>query len=251
MTQKLKGKAAIISGAASGIGLATATLFAKHGADLVLTDINAEALEKTKKELTESGTKVATLVADSSKPEDNEKTVELAMKEFGRLDIAVNNAGIGGELKPTGEYSIEAWDKVIAVNLSGVFYGMRYQIPAMLKSGGPAAIVNLASILGSAGSPGIPAYTAAKHGVVGLTKTSALEYSAHGIRVNAVGPGYIDTPLLEALDEEQYGGLVAMHPIGRLGKAEEVANIILFLASEDSSFVTGGYYPIDGGYLAQ
>ncbi|WP_394330422.1 SDR family NAD(P)-dependent oxidoreductase [Salegentibacter salarius] len=157
---------------------------------------------------------------------------------------------MGGPQKPVGEYEIEAWDNVISINLSGVFYGMRYQIPAMLKNGA-GSIINVASILGSVGFANSAAYVAAKHGVVGLTKSAALEYSAKGIRVNSVGPAFIKTPLLKGLDEELLSQLVNVHPIGRLGEADEVAQLFVWLASERASFATGAYYPIDGGYLAQ
>jgi len=172
------------------------------------------------------------------------------LRQFGKLDIAVNNAGIGGAQQPVGEYPIEAWDKVIAINLSGVFYGMRYQIPAMLKNGA-GSIINVASILGSVGFANSAAYVAAKHGVVGLTKSAALEYSAKGIRVNSVGPAFIKTPLLKGLDKDLLNQLIKVHPIGRLGEADEVAQMFLWLASDKASFATGAYYPIDGGYLAQ
>lgn len=162
----------------------------------------------------------------------------------------MNNAGIGGPLSPTGEYPIDGWQKVIDINLSGVFYGMRYQIPVMLENGG--SIVNIASILGQAGTKFSPAYVASKHGVVGLTKTAALEYTDQKIRINAVGPGYIKTPLVEStIDEEGTKALVGLHPIGRLGESSEIAELILWLASPKASFVTGAYYPADGGYLAQ
>ncbi len=166
------------------------------------------------------------------------------------MDIAVNNAGIGGPLAATGEYPLDGWKKTIDINLSGVFYGLRYQIPAMLKNGG--SIVNIASILGNAGTRFSPAYVAAKHGVVGLTKAAALEYAAKNIRINSVGPGYINTPLvINSLDDATRKALVGLHPIGRLGESGEIAELILWLASSKSSFVTGAYYPADGGYLAQ
>jgi NAD(P)-dependent dehydrogenase (short-subunit alcohol dehydrogenase family) len=171
--------------------------------------------------------------------------------KYGALHIAVNNAGIGGPLSSVADYPIDGWQKVIDTNLSGVFYGLKYQIPAMLKSGG-GSIVNIASILGAAGTKFSPAYVAAKHGVVGLTKAAALEYADQKIRVNSVGPGYIKTPMvMNALDEATLNVIAGMHPIGRLGESEEIAELILWLGSEKSSFVTGSYYPIDGGYLAQ
>jgi NAD(P)-dependent dehydrogenase (short-subunit alcohol dehydrogenase family) len=174
------------------------------------------------------------------------------VEKFGRLDIACNNAGIGGPQAPTADYPLDGWAQVIGINLSGVFYGMKYQLPAMLKNGG-GAIVNMASILGAVGFAGAPAYTAAKHGVVGLTQAAALEYSAQGVRINAVGPGFIHTPMISALEDNQAVNdmLVAAHPIGRLGRAEEVAELVLWLSSDKASFVTGSYYPVDGGYLAR
>ena len=247
---ELKGKVAIITGAASGIGLSTANLFAEHGAKLIISDVDKDNLNKLEEGLKKKGTEVFSLIADVSRSEDSRKLVDKALEKFGKLDIAVNNAGIAGVTKPVADYPIETWNKVVQINLSGVFYGMHYQIPAMEKTSKTASIVNVASILGQVGFPHASAYVAAKHGVVGLTKTAALEYSAKGIRVNSVGPAYIDTPLLDALDEEAYNGLVDLHPIGRLGKPEEVAELILWLAGEKSSFVTGSYHAIDGGYLA-
>jgi NAD(P)-dependent dehydrogenase (short-subunit alcohol dehydrogenase family) len=189
--------------------------------------------------------------ADSSSAEGNKALVDETVRHYGALHVACNNAGIGGPLAPTGEYPVDGWDKVIAINLSGVFYGMRYQIPAMLNAGG-GAIINMASILGQVGTAFSPAYVAAKHGVVGLTKTAALEYAQQNIRVNSVGPGYIMTPLItKSLTEEQLNGLVGLHPIGRLGRPEEVAELVLWLSSDKASFVTGAYYAVDGGYLAQ
>jgi|SRR5690625_1277808 len=247
----LENKVAIITGAGSGIGKAAAELFAKEGAKLILTDINEEQTEKVISELTKQGSEAYFLKADAGSAEDAKKTVDFALEKFNRLDIAVNNAGIAGESLPTAEHPVNAWDTMIKINLSGVFYGMHHQIKAMLEHVKKGSIVNVASILGQVGFLNAPGYVAAKHGVVGLTKTAALEYSSKGIRVNSIGPGFIDTPLLENLDREVYDQLVNLHPIGRLGKAEEVAELILWLASDKSSFVTGSYYAVDGGYLAQ
>ncbi|MFZ0490299.1 MAG: glucose 1-dehydrogenase [Salegentibacter sp.] len=247
---ELEGKVALITGAGSGIGESTAVLFAKEGAKLLLTDINEEHGNKVAQKIKTSGGEAVFFKADTSVAADAEKSVAQAVKEFGKLDIAVNNAGIGGLQAPVGEYEIEGWDKVIAINLSGVFYGMRYQIPAMLKNGS-GSIINVSSILGSVGFPNSAAYVSAKHGIVGLTKSAALEYSSQGIRINSVGPAFIKTPLLDQLDDELMSQLVGLHPIGRLGEAEEVAQLFLWLAGDRSSFSTGAYYPIDGGYLAQ
>ncbi|MGW1453696.1 SDR family NAD(P)-dependent oxidoreductase [Salegentibacter agarivorans] len=247
---ELKGKVALITGAASGIGESTALLFAKEGARVFLTDIDNEKGEKLAKKINEDGGEAVFFKADISKAQDSENSVTQAVKKFGKLDIAVNNAGVGGPQHPVGEYPVEGWDKVIAINLSGVFYGMRYQIPEMLKNG-KGSIINVASILGSVGFANSAAYVAAKHGVVGLTKSAALEYSAKGIRVNSVGPAFINTPMLKDLDKDLLSQLVNAHPIGRLGEADEVAQLFLWLAGEKSSFATGAYYPIDGGYLAQ
>lgn len=250
MEKSLENKVAIITGAGSGIGKAAAELFAKAGAKVVISDINEQHGNSAVEEIKQNGGEAFFVKADSSKPEDNEALVKQTMQQYGALDIAVNNAGIGGPLGLTGEYPIDGWQKVIDINLSGVFYGMRYQIPAMQERGG--SIVNIASILGMAGTKGSPAYVAAKHGVVGLTKAAALEYADKNIRINAVGPGYINTPLvMNSLDEATLKALVGLHPIGRLGEASEIAELILWLASPKASFVTGAYYPADGGYLAQ
>ncbi|HEX6849222.1 MAG TPA: glucose 1-dehydrogenase [Chitinophagaceae bacterium] len=246
----LENKVAIITGAGSGIGKATAELFAREGAKVVVSDINEANGKSAVDEIKKNGGEALYIKADSSKPEDNEALVKQTIQKYGALDIAVNNAGIGGPLASTGEYPIDGWQKVIGINLSGVFYGLRYQIPAMLDKGG--SIINIASILGSAGTKFSPAYVAAKHGVVGLTKAAALEYADKKIRINSVGPGYIRTPLvMNSLDKTTLDALVGLHPIGRLGESEEVAELILWLASSKSSFVTGAYYPADGGYLAQ
>lgn len=246
----LENQVAVVTGGGSGIGKSICLLYAAEGARVVVSDINEQVGRETAAQITSAGGEAVFVRADTSSPEDNRSLVDQAVSRFGALHVAVNNAGIGGPLSPTGEYPVDGWDRVIAINLSGVFYGMRYQIPAMLESGG-GSVVNVASILGSVGTRLSPAYVAAKHGVVGLTKTAALEYAARGIRINAIGPGYILTPLLEGLDEPTMKGLVDLHPMGRLGNPEEVAQLALWLNSDRASFVTGSYYPADGGYLAQ
>lgn len=246
----LKNKIALITGAGSGIGEATALLFAANKATVVLADMDKEGAERVLAQVHEQGGTGIVVQTDVSFPDQSEHLVAVTLSEYGHLDIAVNNAGIGGPAAPVGEYPTDGWDKVIAINLSGVFYGMRYQIPAMLKNGG-GSIVNMASILGKVGFPMSSAYASAKHGVIGLTETAACEYATQGIRVNAVGPGFIKTPLLDKnLNEEQLKGIAAMHPMQRLGTAQEVAELVLWLASDKASFVTGAYYNVDGGYLA-
>ncbi|GAA4735059.1 SDR family NAD(P)-dependent oxidoreductase [Flavisolibacter ginsenosidimutans] len=247
----LENKVAIVTGAGSGIGKAIALLYAAEGAKVVVSDIGEKGGNEVVQEIKSQGGQAIFAKADSSKPDDNKQLVETAVQQFGGLHIAVNNAGIGGPLGPVGDYPLDGWEKVISINLSGVFYGLRYQIPAMLKAGG-GSIVNMASILAKVGTKGSCAYVAAKHGVVGLTETAALEYAAQNIRVNAIGPGYILTPLLtNSLDDATMKSLVGFHPMGRLGKAEEVASLALWLNSDKASFVTGSYYNVDGGYLAQ
>jgi len=245
----LEGKVAIISGAGSGIGEATALLFAKEGASVVVADINEKHGQDVVNKIKLTGGEAHFVKADTALPKDHEHLVNETLRLYGHLDIAVNNAGIGGPLGITGEYPLEGWQKVIDINLSGVFYAMRYQLPALRKGG---SIVNIASILGMVGARQSPAYVAAKHGVVGLTKAAALEYADKNIRINSVGPGYIKTPLLtNTLDEATMEAIAKLHPIGRLGESKEVAELILWLASDKASFVTGSYYAVDGGYLAQ
>lgn len=244
----LKNKVAIVTGAGSGIGKAIAELYAREGAKVVISDINEQHGNEVVEHIKNEGGDAYFIKADSSSAEDNQKLVEATVAKYGRLDIACNNAGIGGPAQKTGEYDIEAWNKVININLNGVFYGCRYQIEQMLKNGG-GNIVNIASIHGTVAAPMSPAYTATKHAVVGLTKNIAAEYAQQNIRCNAVGPGYILTPLLEAnLDETAKNAMAAKAPINRLGKSEEIAELVLFLSSDKSSFTTGAYYIADGGY---
>jgi NAD(P)-dependent dehydrogenase (short-subunit alcohol dehydrogenase family) len=246
----LESKVAIVTGAGSGIGRSVSLAYAREGAKVIVSDIDQSGGEETVNLIQSAGGVASFVKTDVSSAGENEALVWAAIEKYGGLHVACNNAGIGGVTEPTGMYPIEAWDKVIAINLSGVFYGMRYQIPAMLQSGG-GAIINMASILGNVGFANSPAYVAAKHGVVGLTKNIALEYGSKGIRCNAVGPAFIKTPLLKDLDKTTMDWLVSRHPIGRMGEPDEVAELVLWLSSSKASFVTGAYYPVDGGYLAQ
>lgn len=249
--KSLENKVALVTGGGSGIGKAISLLYATEGAKVVVSDIDEKGSNETVAEIKAKGGDAIFVKADTSKPGDSKNVVEQAVKHFGGLHLAVNNAGIGGPLKPVGEYPIDGWDKTIAINLSGVFYGMRYQIPAILSAGG-GSIVNVASILGKVGTKNSAAYVASKHGVIGLTEAAALEYAAQNIRINSIGPGYILTPLLtNTLDDAAMNALAGLHPIGRLGKSEEVAELALWLNSDKASFVTGAYYNVDGGYLAQ
>lgn len=248
--KSLEGKVAIVTGAGSGIGNAISLLYASEGAKMVVSDIDEKGGNATVAAIKEKGGDAIFVKADTSKPDDSKQLVEQAVKQFGAIHIAVNNAGIGGPQALTGEYPIDGWDKVISINLAGVFYGMRYQLPAMIAAGG-GSIVNVASILGKVGTRLSCAYAAAKHGVIGLTEAAALEYADKKIRINSIGPGYIVTPLLTSLNDAAMKALVGLHPMGRLGTAVEVAELALWLNSDKASFVTGSYYNVDGGYLAQ
>ena len=246
----LENKVALVTGAGSGIGKAIALLYAREGAKLMLTDLDETGGNTAVEEIKDAGGDAIFIKADASSAIDHKNVTEQTLERFGALHIAVNNAGIGGPYAPVAEYPIATWDKIISINLSGVFYGMHYQIPAMLASGG-GSIVNVASILAKVATKNASGYVAAKHGVIGLTESASLEYATQNIRVNAIGPGYISTPLLNTLDQEAMDGLVGLHPMGRLGSSEEVAELALWLNSDKASFVTGSYYNVDGGYLAQ
>ncbi|KFF13524.1 short-chain dehydrogenase [Chryseobacterium soli] len=245
----LENKVAVVTGAGSGIGLAIALTYAKEGAKVIVSDINEEHGAQAVEQIKSSGGEASFVKADTSDPAQVEALVNSTVEIYGRLDIACNNAGIGGESALTGDYSLDSWKKVLSVNLDGVFYGCKYELQQMEKNGG-GVIVNIASIHGTVAAPMSSAYTTAKHAVVGLTKNIGAEYGQKNIRCNAVGPGYIETPLLENMSGDQKESLIAKHPIGRLGTAQEVAELVLFLSSEKSSFMTGGYYLVDGGYTA-
>ncbi len=247
----LEKKVAAVTGGGSGIGRSVALLYAENGARVCVSDIDGEGGKKTVQQIEEAGGEAFFFKADAGKAEDNRKMVEATVEKYGALHIACNNAGVTGPQALIGECSVEEWDRALRINLSGVFYGMRYQIPEMLKAGA-GVIVNMSSVLGKVAFEGSSAYVASKHGLLGLTKTAALEYSGQGIRTVAVGPGFIQTPMISNnLSEDEVEMVRQMHPIGRLGKAEEVAELVLWLSSDKASFVSGAYIPVDGGYLAR
>jgi len=245
MAGRLGGKVAIITGAGSGMGAATAELFYREGAKLVLADISGEQ-EKLAKRLGDNAIAVHT---DVSKEADVQAMVETAVATFGKLDVLYNNAGIDGQLALTGEYTTDAWNQVIAVNLTGPFLGMRYGIPAMLQSGG-GSIISTASMAAHVAFPKMPAYCASKGGVVMLTRNAAVEYAAQGIRVNAILPGVIDTGMSKSLPDDLIQGVKKATPQARIADASEIASVALFLASDESSFITGQAIVVDGGYTS-
>jgi NAD(P)-dependent dehydrogenase (short-subunit alcohol dehydrogenase family) len=252
VVNELMGKVAIVTGAGSGIGRAIAHAYAREGATVIVADMDPQHGRETEQQLKTAGAEARFLMVDVSRPEQCRAVVDETVKAYGRLDVACNNAGIGGEQNVTGDYSDAGWQRVIDINLSSVFHCMKAEIGAMLAAGG-GAIVNMSSILGQVGFASAPAYVSAKHGVVGLTQAAALEYAARGIRINAVGPAFIRTPMIAELegDEGTRRALVDAHPMGRLGEPEEVAEVVLFLSTRRASFVTGAYYAVDGGYLSR
>ncbi len=254
MKTDLTGKVALVTGGATGIGRATAQLFAKRGAKVAIADIRADKGEETAQSIREAGGEAAFFEADVADADAVTAMVAGVVREFGRLDCACNNAGIGGTHAPTAEYPEDVWRRVLDVNLTGIWLCLRAEIPAMLKTGG-GAIVNMSSIFGRVGFPQLGAYVAAKHGVIGLTKTAALEYATQGIRVNAVCAGLVKTPLLLAAGIADGGDMEStvqhLHPVRRFGTTHEIAEVIVWLCSDAASFVTGESVLADGGYVAQ
>jgi NAD(P)-dependent dehydrogenase (short-subunit alcohol dehydrogenase family) len=251
MENSFKNKVALVTGGSSGIGRATALAFARKGAKVVIADW-VENLE-TMDMIENLGGDAIFVKCDVSKSADVKVVIEKTIATFGRLDFAFNNAGIEGTSAPTQDCTEENWDKTIGINLKGIWLCMKYEIPIMLKKG-KGVIVNCSSVAGLVGFQGLPAYVASKHGVIGLTKTAALECAKLGIRINAVSPGVIKTPMMDRLTgnkkeaEEQFS---ALEPVGRFGKPEEIANAVIWLCSDEASFVTGIAMPVDGGFVAQ
>jgi NAD(P)-dependent dehydrogenase (short-subunit alcohol dehydrogenase family) len=253
MAGLVSGKVALVTGGGSGIGRATALVFAREGAKVVVADVVVEGGEETVRLVKQAGGEAVFVKADMAKAADVEAMVKKAVETYGRLDCAHNNAGVEGATGKTADYVEADWDRVIAINLTGVWLCMKYEIAQMLKQGG-GAVVNTASDAGLLGVPQMPAYVASKHGVVGLTKTAALEYAKSGIRVNAVCPGVIKTPMVERITGQRPGRaerMAAVEPVGRMGKPEEIAEAVVWLCSEAASFVTGLPMPVDGGIAAQ
>lgn len=254
MAREFEGKAVLVTGTSSGIGRAAALAFARAGARVAAVDLDPKGGEETVRLIREAGGEaVAVTGVDVSVPDQVEAAVRAAVAAFGRLDCAYNNAGIEGESAPTHECTEANWDRVLGVNLRGVWLCMRAELPHMLAAGG-GAIVNCASIAGVVGFPGIAAYTASKHGVIGLTRAAALEYAPKGIRVNCVCPGVIQTPMIDRFtknDPKAYAELVAGEPVARVGKPEEIADAVLWLCSPRASFVTGHPLVVDGGWVAR
>ncbi|MFC7140133.1 glucose 1-dehydrogenase [Halosimplex aquaticum] len=253
MTQ-FDGDTAIVTGASTGIGESTAKRFAEDGASVVVADVNVDGGEGTVADIEDAGGAATFVETDVSDPDDVAAMVETAVDTYGGLDVAFNNAGIEGESRPTADQSIENWDRVVGVDLRGVFLCLRAEIPAMLEDGG-GAIVNTSSVAGQVGFPQISPYVASKFGVIGLTKNAALEYSGEDIRVNAVCPGVIDTPMVRRSTSGDGDSVVdravAATPMGRLGHPDEVADAVVWLCSEDASYVTGETLTVDGGFTSQ
>jgi NAD(P)-dependent dehydrogenase (short-subunit alcohol dehydrogenase family) len=254
MSGLLNGKVTLVTGAASGIGRAAAIAFAREGAKVLVADMTEDAGRETVKLIKDAGGEAAFCKCDVARAAEAEALVATAVKTFGRLDGAFNNAGVAGKIARTADDTEENFDRIMAVNLRGVWLCMKYEIQQMVKQGQGGAIVNTASAAGLVGSHGMPAYTASKHGVIGLTKTAALEYARAAIRVNAVCPGVIDTAMVAGMVSAHprlKDKLVSVEPIARMGKPSEIAEAVTWLLSDAASFVTGAAMPVDGGMVAQ
>jgi NAD(P)-dependent dehydrogenase (short-subunit alcohol dehydrogenase family) len=253
MGRRLDGKVALVTGGAGGIGRETAVLMAAEGARVMVSDVLGGGAKETVRVIEKEGGEAASRVCDVSRAEDVDALVEATVTTFGTLNCAFNNAGVEGQIGRTGEYEEHEWDRVMAIDLKGVWLCLRAELRVMGRRGG-GAIVNTASVAGLVGSQGMPAYTAAKHGVVGLTRAAALEYARSGVRVNAVCPGVIETEMTMRMVEEHpvlEQRMLASEPIGRMGTPREIANAVLWLCSDEASFVTGQAVPVDGGFLAR
>jgi NAD(P)-dependent dehydrogenase (short-subunit alcohol dehydrogenase family) len=252
MAGELEGKIALVTGAGSGIGRASALAFAAAGAQVTVSDVVVEGGEETVAQIKAAGGEATFISADVSQRADVEALIRQTVKTYGRLDCAHNNAGIEGDMAPTADCTEANWDRTIAINLKGVWLCMKYEIPQMLEQGG-GLIVNTSSVAGLVGFVNLPAYVATKHGVAGLTRTAAVEYAQRGIRVNAVCPGVIHTPMVDRIvggDVEAAAQFTALEPVGRMGLPAEVAQAVVWLCSDAASFVTGVAMPVDGGFVA-
>jgi len=252
MATELVGKVGLVTGGTSGIGRETAVLFAKAGAKVVVAGRRAPEGEETIELVRAAGGEGLFVKTDVSKASEVETLIQKAVERFGRLDVAFNNAGIEGVWTPIVRQSEEDWDRTIAVNLKGVWLCLKYEIRQMLKQGGAGAIVNMSSTTGLVGAVGAAAYSASKHGVIGLTKTAALENAKSGIRINAVCPGFVETPMADRVFRAPgvHKYVLSCHPIGRLGRPTEIAEAVLWMCSDRASFMTGQSLVLDGGFLA-
>lgn len=253
MNSSFTGKVAIVTGAAEGMGFSTAKAFAEAGASVVLADVQADLVHASAETLTNAGLTAMAVVCDVSREDQVEAMVRKTMESYGRLDAAYNNAGMQTPQVPAADMSYEDYDRTMAVNLRGVFNCMKFEIPVMLKNGG-GAVVNCSSQGGVTGFPGQAAYIASKHGIIGLTRTAALDYAQKGVRVNAVCPGVIHTPMADRLiggNKEVEAAIKEMVPMGRMGTGEEIASAVLWLCSSGASFVTGHALIVDGGFTVR